>query len=167
MDSERRRRRFLELAGAVTVLGLAGCSAFQTNGAPATGTGAGDGGGATATVTVGVRADRGKLDQARQRLESELQAGNVTRRQARQELQRLRKDLRADAVQSFTTQASANPDLTVEETLADAGAILVTGTPAALIEALSHESVNALLPKAAFDRVKSRGQAGTATQTPG
>lgn len=167
MDSERRRRRFLELAGAVTALGLAGCSAFQNDGETPTGAEAGEGVGATATVTVGVRADQEKLDRARQQLMSELQAGNTTRRQAQQELQRVRKDLRADAVQSFTTEASANPDLTVEETLGDAGAILVTGTPPALIGALSLDSVNALLPKAAFDRVKSRGQGGTVTQTPG
>lgn len=167
MDSERRRRRFLELTGAVTALGLAGCSALQNDGGTATGTGAGDGVGATATVTVGVRPDRAKLDETRQRLQSELQAGNITRRQAQQRLQEVRKDLRAEAVQSFTTEVSANPDLTVEETLGDVGAILVTGTPAALIGALSLDSVNALLPKVAFDRVKSRGQGGTVTQTPG
>lgn len=167
MVSESRRCRFLELAGAVTALGLAGYSALQNDGGTPTGTGADEGVVSTATVTVGVRPDQEKLDQARQQLMSELQAGNITRRQAQQELQRYRKDLRADGVQSFTTQASSNPDLTVEEILDDLLAILVTGTPAALIGAFSFESVSALLPKAAFDRVKSRGQVGTVRQTPG
>lgn len=61
-SSERRRRRFLELAGTVPAFGLAGCSALKNDRGTPTGTGAGDGVGATATATVSVRPDREKLD---------------------------------------------------------------------------------------------------------
>lgn len=78
MDSETRRRRFLQLAGLGSALSLAGCQALQNDGGSAGQTTATTGG--TVTVTVAVQPDRDTLEQQRQEIRSEMQAGNISSR---------------------------------------------------------------------------------------
>lgn len=165
MNDETGRRRFLELAGTGTALSLAGCASLQNDAGTPTGTATEDTADKVATVAVAVRPDQATLEQERQKVRSELRAGNISRSEAQQRIKSVQEGLRSDAVLSFTTRASSNPDLTVEDSISNVGVLLVTGPSTALIEALSFDEVNALLPKATFDRVKSQSQSRSRTQT--
>lgn len=165
MNDETGRRRFLELAGTGTALSLAGCASLQNDAGTPTGTTTEDNSGTLATVAIAVRPDQAKLEQERQTVRSELRAGNISRSEAQQRIEEVQQDLRSKAVLSFTTRASSNPDLTVKDSISNLGVLLVTGPSTALIEALSFDEVNALLPKATFDRVKSQSQSRSPTQT--
>lgn len=165
MNSETRRRRFLQLAGLSTALSLAGCQALQNDdgdAGPTTATATG-----TTTVTVAVQPDQATLEQQRQQIRTELQTGNISRYEAQQQLQTVRGNLRSDAVAAFRERAGSTPELTVLESMDRLGALLVSGSPGALIGVLSVEAVSALLPKAAFQEVKAQGTPGSGTATPG
>lgn len=164
MNSETRRRRFLQLAGLSTALSLAGCQALQNDdgdAGPTTATANG-----TATVTVAVRPDQAILEQRREQIRSELQAGTISRYEAQQQLQTVQEELRSDAVAAFIERASSNSELSIVEAIDRLGVILVSGTPRVLIGVLSAEAVNALLPKAAFQQVKAQATPDRTTATP-
>ncbi|MFB6301479.1 MAG: hypothetical protein ABEH78_01255 [Haloferacaceae archaeon] len=166
------RRRFLELAGTGTALSLAGCNGLQ---APR-GTESGDGGVAggaagddVATVTVAIQPNSEALQQRGAEIRSQLESGNMTRSEAQRAYQEAQTSLLNEAVATFEGRAGENDALDVEDTVTELGAVLVTGGTAALIGTLSAPEVQALLPRSAFEKARSR--AGTqgpaqATSTP-
>lgn len=121
--------------------------------------------GGDATVTVAVRADQQILQQRQQEIQSELEAGNISRSEAQQRARRLQFELNIQAAASFQQRASSMPGLTVEDSIGQFGVLLVSGSTAALIDSLGFAEVNALLEDATFQRVKSRAQQQPETAT--
>jgi len=165
MRFKSTRRRFMELAGVGTTVSLAGCESLQNLGADeeSTDVQTDTGGGATAKVTVSIEPDQQRLQQRQQEIESAFQSGNITRSQAQQRFQSAQIELLSDAVDQFREQASA--DLTVEDTVTQAGVLLVSGPAIRLIDALALDSVNSLLDKSDFEQIQSQVSTPTGTAT--
>jgi acetamidase/formamidase len=159
MEFDTGRRRFLEIAGTGAALSLAGCNAQQTDG-EATGT-AGSG----ATVTVAVQPDQEQLQQREDEIRSQLESGNISQTEAQQQFRTAQSELRAAAVSSFEEQA-AESGLTIDDSIEQFSVLLVSGPATALIDALSFEMVNGLLPAETFQQAKEQVTTQTATDTP-
>jgi hypothetical protein len=167
MDFETDRRRFLELAGTGTALSLAGCSALQNDAASQTTTGTDGSGDGSRRVAVTVEPDQQKLQERRQEIQSKLSSGNVSRSEAQQEYQTAQQELLTQAVDSLRQRADSTSDLRVVGAVERFGIVLIAGAPTSLIDSLSFETVNALLPQETFQQAKSQAQQGTATGTGG
>jgi hypothetical protein len=168
MDFETDRRRFLELAGTGTALSLAGCSALQDDAVSQTTTAGTDGSGdGSRRVAVTLQPDQQRLQERRQEIQSELSSGNVSRSEAQQQYQTAQQELLTRAVDSFRQRAGSTENLRVVGTVERFGIVLVAGGPATLIDSLSFETVNALLPQETFQRAKSQAQQGSGTGTAG
>lgn len=166
MDFETDRRRFLELAGTGTALSLAGCSALQNDAASqTTTTGTGEGGDGSRRVAVTVQPDQQKLQKRRREIQSELSSGNVSRSEAQQQYQTAQQNLLTEAVESFRQRADSTENLRVVGAVEQFGIVLVAGAPTALIDSLSFDVVNALLPQKTFQQAKSQVQQQNATGT--
>jgi hypothetical protein len=158
MFDDTDRRRFLQLAGTGTALSVAGCSALSNHDG-------GDGsGGETATVTLGVRPDEGSMQELQSEIQSKVQSGELGRMEAQQEFRSRRIELTRDAVDRYRNR-TGNVSVSVENTVGEFGVMLVTGSPAALVESLGFEEVNGLFPASVFE--EAQAQAGTGTATPG
>lgn len=167
MFDDTGRRRFLQLAGTGTAASLAGCSALSNHegGDGGSGSESGDGsGGSTAptTVTLAVQPDQQSLQELQSELQSEVQSGELDPRQAQAEFRRRRTELTRNAVGAFRNR-TGNVSVSVDDSVAEFGVLLVSGDPAALIETLAFEEVSGLFPAATFEQAKA--QAGTATAT--
>lgn len=152
------RRRFLQAAGTGTVLSLAGCSAFQLDGGDDRGA-SGSTGGEEATVTVAVQPDREALRERRSEIQSRVQSGNLSRQEARMEMQSARAELMRDATGAFERRVDDESALAIEDSVAEIGAYRVTGSTTALIGTLSATEVGALLPESRFEEARSRASA--------
>ena len=167
MEFESTRRRFMQLAGTGATVSLAGCNALQGGDSDGANTGTGpqsqSAGGEPATVTVGVEPDQTQLRERQQEIQSELQAGNLTQSEAQAEYRTAQESLIEDAINSFEERATSDLGLTVDDSISQAGALLVTGPPAGLIDTLSVDSVTGLFPQTAFEEIRSQVR----TETPG
>jgi hypothetical protein len=167
MEFESTRRRFMQLAGTTATVSLAGCNALQGGTSDGTETGTGPQSqtqtAEPATVTVGVEPDQEQLRERQQEIQSELQAGNLTQSEAQAEYRTAQESLIEETINSFEERATSDLGLTVDDSVSEAGALLITGPPAGLIDTLSVESVTGLFPQATFERIRSQAR----TETPG
>lgn len=143
---ETPRRRVLAAAATGSTLALAGCSSLGSDG-----TGSGDStqtdgsdsaGNASATVAVDIQAD---LQAAQNDIRQRLQEGNLTQSEAQAEIRETQLDLLTEAISTVESYASDTEGLTVSQANARAGAVLVSGDPAAVLSVLDADSVSALL----------------------
>ncbi|TQR22301.1 hypothetical protein C9J85_09895 [Haloferax sp. wsp5] len=106
-------------------------------------------GGEPATVTVGVEPDQTQCGTTQVRPSvrrgSHAKRGAVGDRTAQE-------SLIEDAINSFEERATSDLGLTVDDSISQAGALLVTGPPAGLIETLSVDSVTGLFPQTRWCR---------------
>jgi len=160
MFDDTGRRQFLQLAGTGTAASLAGCSALSNH--------QGEGGGGEnaepATVTLAVQPDQQSLQELQSEIQSQVQSGELDPQQAQAQFQRRRTELTRDAVGAFRNR-TGNVSVSVDNTVAQFGVLLVSGDPAALIEALAFEEVSGLFPASTFEQAQA--QAGTETPTDG
>lgn len=159
MEFDSGRRRFLELTTTGTALSLAGCSALEDQGTTGTDSSATEetsGEGRQQRVAVSTPADRQQLQQRQQEIQANVSSGNISRSEAQQRYQTAQQELRSSAVASFKERASSTSGLTVVDSLDQFGVLLVSGTPTVLIETLSLDPVNALLPADTFQQAKTR-----------
>ncbi|MGB9952461.1 hypothetical protein ACOZ4F_08675 [Haloarcula marismortui] len=167
MEFESTRRRFMQLAGTSATVSLAGCNALQGGTSDGMNTGTEpqnqSAGGEPATVTVGVEPDQTQLRDRQQEIQSELQAGNLTQSEAQAEYRTAQENLAEDAISSFEERATSELGLTIDDSVSQAGALLVTGPPTGLIATLSVDSVTGLFPQSTFEQIRSQVR----TETPG
>ncbi|WP_241686120.1 hypothetical protein [Halorubrum amylolyticum] len=147
------RRRVLAAAATGSTLSLAGCGslgsggdagsdgAAQTDGTNGTSDEGGDGD-AAATVAVDIQED---LQATRAEVQSRLQEGNISREEAQTEIREAQLDLLDEAVSAVEAYAADTAGLAVSRTNGRAGAVLVSGDPAAVLGVLDAEGVTALL----------------------
>jgi len=114
-------------------------------------------------VTVSVEPDQEQLRERQQEIQSELQAGNLTQSEAQAEYRTAQESLIEEAISTFEERATSDLGLTIDDSVSEAGALLITGPPAGLIDTLSVESVTGLFPQATFERIRSQAR----TETPG
>ncbi|WP_435066749.1 twin-arginine translocation signal domain-containing protein [Haloplanus sp. C73] len=159
MFDDTSRRSFLQFAGVGTAASMAGCSSLANH----------EGGNVEpATVTLGVQPDEESLQQLQSDIQSQVQSGELDRMQAQQRFRERRMALTRAAVDSVRNQ-TGNVSVTIDDAVADVGALRVTGEPAALIETLSFEEVSGMFPESVFEQAQSQAGAGAqspSTQTP-
>jgi len=155
MFDDTGRRQFLQLAGTGTAASLAGCSALSDH----NGGGGAGGEGEAATVALAVQPDQQSLQQLQSEIQQQVQSGELDRMQAQAEFRRQRMELTREAVGTFRNRT--NVSVSVDDSVAQFGVLLVTGEPTALIETLAFEEVSGLFPESTFEQ--ARAQAGTST----
>jgi len=160
MFEDTGRRRFLQLAGTGTALSLSGCSALSNH----DGDGSAGGSGEPATVTLAVQPDQQSLQQLQSEIQSQVESGELDRMQAQATFRRRRIELTRDAVDTFRNRS--NVSVSVDDTVADFGVLLVSGDPAALVETLSLAEVSGLFPASTFEEARAQADTSTATDTP-
>lgn len=171
MTDSTGRRRFIQLAGTGTALSLAGCNALQSGGTngtneslQTTGSGSGSGDG-TRSVTVRVQPDQEELRERQSELQTQLQNGEISRQEAQQESQRIRQELLTAAMDTF--EGRSDSGLTIEDSIDQFGVYLVSGSAAALIDALSYEEISSLFAAQTFEEARAQvdAQSGGGTTT--
>jgi len=164
-DPTTTRRRLLEGASVGGGALLAGCTDQFDLGGGGSGTGtdaaqtdAGgttvDGVGAIATV------DQEALQQEQLEIREELQSGNITQEEARQQAQELQQEYISDAVSTLAETANATDGVEVAEEYTSLGAIVLSGDAVAIIGLLDSEDVSALVSRS---DVEDRAETATAT----
>lgn len=148
MDLQTDRREFLSLAGAGLSLSMAGCSAPE----PGAGTAdVNDGPTERATVTVALEIDQEAFATAREELVQRIENGSINQSQAQSELLQTEAELLSEAADTFATHAS-DTELTVEKRAESVGVLLVSGPPAALIDAIGRSEVRGLFSEATYQQ---------------
>ncbi|MUW15458.1 hypothetical protein GJ633_13035 [Halorubrum sp. CBA1125] len=159
------------LAAAATgsTLALAGCSSLESGDGSGDGDGSEDGpeqtagsdesggstaGEASATVAVDIQED---LQAAQADVQQRLQEGNLTQEEAQVEIQETQLELLGEAVSSVESYAGETDGLSVSETNQRAGAVLVSGDPAAVLGVLDADGVAALLSADEFPEPQNGG----------
>ncbi|GAA0718680.1 hypothetical protein GCM10009060_08770 [Halorubrum trapanicum] len=158
------------LAAAATgsTLGLAGCgdlagsdgdAAGQTDdGTDESGDGTGsgsDGDDARATVALDVQAE---IQAAQAEISTRVQEGNLSQEDAQAELLDAQTEIVSAAIEDLESYAADADGLAVENANEQAGAALVSGSAAAVLDALEADPVNALLSAADFPAPQEGGQ---------
>lgn len=149
MDLVTKRRRFLELAGTGGALALAGCTAPTPEGNLADSETDLD---EMATVTVALEVDQDALQTAREELVSQIENGTVNQTEAQEQFYATEADLLSKAATSFQERAAENEALSVKNSAAEIGVLLVSGTPTALIESLGRTEVRGLFTEETFEQ---------------
>jgi len=174
MDIDTNRRRFLELAGTGTALSIAGCNALDSTETTASTTNtdstatddgaADDGEGNTdRTAALQVQPDQEELKTQQEQVSSKLQSGELSRREAQQEMQSIRQTLLADARASFEGRLEDESSLGIDDSLDQFGVYLVSGSAGTLIDSLSYSEVGSMFARETFEEAKSQTQQQTAT----
>ena len=170
MSPNTNRRRFMQLAGTGTALSIAGCNALQsdgtpTDGTPTDGTATEDGsdGQASGSATVTLQIQLGQeaqqqLQQQQIQIQSQVQSGDLSQSEAQQQIRSTQEELYGEAVSSFQSEVQGDSALTVEDSVESFGVLLVSGTPAALIDSLSMEAVSSLFAEATFEQARAQAQ---------
>ncbi|MFB6251044.1 MAG: hypothetical protein ABEI27_05065 [Halobellus sp.] len=160
MEFDTGRRRFLELTGVGAAATLAGCNTGQTEqteGSTATN-------GDASTAAAAVEPDQQKLQERESEIRSELDSGNISQTEAREQYREAQSQLRQEAITAFEAQAT-EAGISIEGSVDQFGIVLVNGPAAALIEALYFDQVTALFPESTFEQAQSQAQTQTATAT--
>lgn len=189
MNDDRNRRRFLQLTGTGAALSVAGCldsfggddGADGDDGGDETpdinGTAdssqdddgddeAEDGGESDGTdqqartLTAAVEPDQEEMAALQEDINQRVENENLTQQEAQQEYQQRQTDLIREAAESFESSVTDVDGVTIEDSVLDAGAFLLTGDPGAMVDLLNDEDgvVSALLPEATFQQVQQPGQ---------
>ncbi|MFD1571100.1 hypothetical protein [Halorubrum laminariae] len=154
------RRRVLAAAATGTTLSLAGCSSLGSDGTDGSAQtdDAESADDASATAAVDIQSD---LQAAQNDIRQRLQEGNLTQSEAQAEIRETQLDLLTEAVSTVESYASDTEGLTVSQTNARAGAVLVSGAPAAVLSVLDADSVSALLSAEEFPEPEQSATNGT------
>lgn len=154
------RRRVLAAAATGSTLGLAGCGDLGGALDGSAQTDDGDTGEATVTVALDVQSE---IRAAQQDIRERVESGNLSQADARAELIDVQAEIIAAAVDDLESYADGVDGLRVEDANEQAGAALVAGTPAAVLDALKTDTVNALLAAADFPEPQSEEPNGSSS----
>lgn len=164
MDSFSRRRLLL-LGGTGTALALAGCSSLNDRG------GDGDGGDGETAATVAANVDdeanreiQQELEAERQRLQEELDAGEIDEEEAEAQLQEAQMEAQEAQLELITAAVAAveahvddTEELAVVDSAPESGVLLVEGEATAIVELLDLTEVGALFPESQYEELVQGG----------
>ncbi|SFS88521.1 twin-arginine translocation signal domain-containing protein [Halostagnicola kamekurae] len=139
------RRTFLTFTGASATAGLAGCSGLDSM------TQQGENG-ASGPVTIQIQPDQEEYATLQEELQSEMEAGEISESEAREELETRQAELTERAVSNFEGTASNHESVSVEDADAEYGILRVTAPPETLIEQLQSGTLGGILPEAYYDQ---------------
>ncbi|MFC6769838.1 hypothetical protein [Natrinema soli] len=145
MSNLSTRRGFLALSGTGAATSLAGCSQLDSMGQ------SNDEG--ENAVTLSVTPDREKLAE----IQTDIDDGNLSDQEARQELEERQLELTKEATTSFEESAGES-DISVEESEPKYGLLRVTGPDEAIMDALQNGAVGGIYPGERYQLFVQRQQ---------
>ena len=159
MNPQSNRRGFLSGVGVAGMSALAGCTELRSSQSeePAES-------GVMAFVEPDEEAQQ-EVAELQEELITKVQDDELSEQEAMAELQSLQAELTAGAVESVESYAE-DVDITVEDTVPEVGALLLEGSDGALIEALSNEAVDGLLPGSRFAELQAQQDAAGGEPAP-
>jgi len=143
------RRQVLGATATGTALSLAGCSALDDDEAVP------DAEESDGTATVAVDIDD-EMDEREAEIQQQLEDEEISQEEAQAEFQEAQVEALENAVAAVESYAANIDGLDVLETSDQAGALLVDGDPAAMIEALDTDDVGALVSAARFEQFREQ-----------
>jgi len=151
-DFSARRRKLLQSAGAGGTALLAGCTeqlGLAQN--------SDDGGSGDDQREAGVVAmvDQQALQQAQAEAQQAAQQDNVSQEEAQQDYQETQQEIIAEAISSLVDELESNTSATVEQEYTQFGAVRISGSASALIDALELESSQSLVTAAQLEEAAS------------
>ncbi|WP_144901670.1 hypothetical protein [Halobellus captivus] len=158
------RRRFLEgasiggatlLAGCTDQLDLGGQEASDAQ-SESPNESSSDGVGAIAAV------DQQAMQEEQVRLQEEIQSGNLTQEEAREEYATIQSEYIEEAITALTDAAEAQEGVSVEEEYDSFGAVIVSGDAGGILQLLNSDEVSALVSQADIE-AQTQAAAGTGT----
>lgn len=157
MEFATDRRKFLQLAGTGAVVSLAGCSSLQSDDVQAETTTTSEmSEGETSTVTVSLEIDEEALKELEADLRAQLQNETINQTEAQRQYQIAQTELITDAIEQFRERTEGKDSIAIENEAEQLGLLLVSGTPASLIESLGEAEVRGLLPEEVFAEAQAQ-----------
>jgi len=144
--TDASRRQVLAATATGTTLSLAGCSALDDDGTPNTES-LDDG------VTIAVDIEE-RVAEREAAIQQQLEADEIDQEEAQAEFQAAQLEALENAVEAVESYVADVDGLSVTGTSSQAGAILVDGDPAAMIETLGNDDVSALVSAAQFEQIQ-------------
>ena len=142
------RRQVLGATATGTALSLAGCSALDDD-TPL------DTDGSEGSATIAVDIDE-RMAEREAEIQQQLEDEEISQEEAQTEFQAAQIDALEGAVEAVESHAADVDGLSVTETSSQAGALLVDGDPAAMIETLDNDDVGALVSAARFEQFQEQ-----------
>ena len=139
------RRQMLAATATGTTLSLAGCSALDGGETP-------DTDGADRGVTIAVDSEE-RIAERESEIQQQLEDEELSQEEAQAEFQAAQLEALETAVEAVESHVADIDGLTVSGTSTQAGAVLVDGDPAAMIETLENDDVSALVSAAQFEQL--------------
>lgn len=147
------RRQVLGATVTGTALSLAGCSALDDDDAAPDMNGS-EG---TATIVVDIEA---RIAEREAEIRQQVEDDELSEEEAQAELQASQVEAIENAIEAVESHAADTDRLNVVTTNSQAGALLVDGDPAAIIETLDSADVAALVSAAQFEQLQEQAGSG-------
>ena len=169
MTTFRNRRGFLQLAGATGAASIAGCASLGI-GDDADDTDESDSGDEPdpegeeeidipdSALTAAVEPDQEALQELEGELTQQMEEGDISEEEAQQEFQERQLELAEEATVELESTAEGSDDLTVIDSISEAGVVLLDGDAEAMVAALNDGEMNALLSGETFAMVQQQQQ---------
>ena len=149
---ETSRRQVLGATVTGATLSLAGCSALEDDDTPTT-----DGSETSATIAVDIDE---RMAEREAEIQQQLEDEEISQEEAQAEFQAAQLEALENAVEAVESHVGDVDGLRVTGTSSQAGAILVDGDPAAMIEILENDDVSALVSAAQFEQIQDQSTEG-------
>ncbi|GAA0669767.1 hypothetical protein ACFQDG_15385 [Natronoarchaeum mannanilyticum] len=149
-DFSARRRKLLQSAGAGGTALLAGCT--EQLGLAQNSDEGGDGQREAGVVAM---VDQQALQQAQLEAQQAAQQDNVSQQEAQQDYRETQQELISEAISSLVDELESNTSATVEQEYSQFGAVRISGSASALIDALEIESSQSLVAAARLEEATS------------
>ena len=149
-DFSARRRKLLQSAGAGGTALLAGCTEQLGLGQSSE-----DGSDGPREAGVVARVDQQALQQAQIEAQQQAQQDNVSQQEAQQDYQARQQEILSEAVSALVDEIESSTSATVEQEYDQFGAVHISGSASALIDALELESSQSLVAATQLEEAAS------------
>jgi len=144
--TDTSRRQVIAATATGTTLSLAGCSALDDDETPDTES-------SDSGVTIAVDIEE-RIAEREAEIQQQLEDEELSQEEAQAEFQTAQLEALENAVEAVESDVAGIDGLTVSGTSTQAGALLVEGEPAAMIETLENDAVSALVSAAQFEQIQ-------------
>ena len=148
-DFSARRRKLLQSAGAGGTALLAGCTEQLGLGQSSESSDGPREAGVVAMI------DQQALQQAQLEAQQQAQQDNVSQQQAQQDYQARQQEILSEAISSLVDDLESDTSATVEQEYTQFGAVRISGSASALIDALELESSQSLVAATQLEEAAS------------
>lgn len=158
MKNQPNRRSFLALTGTTSIGAIAGCANLNSQSEPDESDGddstenEGDSSGTTATLTAQIQPDQEELTAFQEELQTEIEDGETSQREAQQELQSKRTELIEQAVSSYEETSADDDTISVENSDSESGLLQLDAPATTFVSALQEGDLAGVFPEEYYEQ---------------